>query len=638
MTERRDISLAIIANTRRYQEEMAKIPGMTDQAAAKAAQAMVKQEIKAQQDLERIRKKAISDRLREDKSAEKKRLRMIESTNREIEGSYRDQFGAIKGLSGAAFGGIAGDAFDLGEVLVGVSGKMALVGVTLAALSIAPELIRGIHEFADGADETAEAMGRVLTPEEKRRFDRFKLSTSQLAAEFNELKLEAQLLAGDAMVELLGNFREVLSAINNITNSAAVSYFFELGDAIGESKQQFMEALGPIGDVLDLLGQLYNFPRLVIGLFADPEADFGPMSSAVLKVKKATDEAADSAKKMGTVYHDEGLSIEQTFERIASARDELARMEEEALADIAAGRNQEAREDRARYQAQIEQGRQAASAAVASIEEEMEAERQQQLLQGEIAERKAQLHEEEKQRQKEAREQLKQTMLDLADLQAVVVGAIASFAEIKFENLRDGATNAVEKTRGLRQEIKELRSTLEGASEAERKQIENSIELKEEELKEAKGRSDQAKKDARKAFREAKALRISETIISGAAAAVRAIAEMGFPAGSLAASSIAIMTSVNVAKIRAQKPPKFHDGGLMPDESPATLRRGEAVLNERATQRLGRRTIEALNRDEPMGAVHIYLGDDLLRTQSLTRSSRGRAHSAIGARSPYLGR
>lgn len=256
MTERRDISLAIIANTRRYQEEMAKIPGMTDQAAAKAASAMVKQEIKAQQDLGRIRKKAIADRLREDKSAEKKRLRMIESTNREIEGSYRDQFGAIKGLSGAAFGGVAGDAFDLGEVLVGVSGKMALVGAGLAALSIAPELIRGIHEFADGAEETAEAMGRVLTPEEKERFDRFQLATSQLTAEFNALKLEAQLLAGDGMVELLRVFREVLSAINNITNSAVVSYISELGSAIGDAKDEFMEALGPLGDIATELANL----------------------------------------------------------------------------------------------------------------------------------------------------------------------------------------------------------------------------------------------------------------------------------------------------------------------------------------------------------------------------------------------
>ena len=638
MTERRDISLAIIANTRRYQEEMAKIPGMTDQAAAKAASAMVKQEIKAQQDLERIRKKAIADRLREDKAAEKKRLRMIESTNREIEGSYRDQFGAIKGLSGAAFGGIAGDAFDLGEVLIGVSGKMALVGAGLAALSIAPEIIRGIHEFADGADETAEAMGRVLTPEEKERFDQFQLTTSQLTAEFNALKLEAQLLAGDAMIELLRVFREVLSAINNITNSAAVTYISELGDAIGDAKDEFMEALGPLGDIAT---ELANFPfllRRVAQAFADPEADFAPMAAAVLKVKDATDDTADSAKKLGTVYHDESQSVEDAFEKIAAGRDELARMEQEALEDIARGRNEEARADRARYQAQIEQGRQAAAAAIASIDEEMEAERQQQILQGEMAERKRQLHEEDQKRLEEQREQLKQTMLSLADLQATAVGAAASFTEIKFENLREGATDAVGRTRALRGEINDLKADLETASEAERKQIENSIALKEDELVQAKSRSDQAKKDARKAFREAKALRISETIISGAAAAVRAIAELGFPAGSVAAASIAITTSANVAKIRAQKPPKFHDGGLMPDESPAMLRKGEAVLNERATQRLGRRAIEALNRDEPIGNINVFLGEDLLRTQRLTRSSRGRAHSAIGARSPYLGR
>jgi len=91
--------------------------------------------------------------------------------------------------------------------------------------------------------------------------------------------------------------------------------------------------------------------------------------------------------------------------------------------------------------------------------------------------------------------------------------------------------------------------------------------------------------------------------------------------------------------IKAQKPPKFHMGGMIePDEQISVLRRGEAVLNERAAQRLGRQTIESLNRDEPLGNVNIYLGEDLLRSQRLQRTLRSGAHSAVGARSPYIGR
>ena len=148
-----------------------------------------------------------------------------------------------------------------------------------------------------------------------------------------------------------------------------------------------------------------------------------------------------------------------------------------------------------------------------------------------------------------------------------------------------------------------------------------------------------ANKAARQTFKSNQALQIANTIIAGSAAAIRAFAELGPIAGALAAGAIAGDTSLAVAKIKAQKPPKFHQGGMIePDETPAILRRGEAVLSERATQRLGRRTIEALNRDEPLGSVNVYLGDDLLRSQRLTRAPRGGMHTAIGARSPYLGR
>ena len=60
-TVKRDISMSIIADTRRYQAEMAKIPGMTDKAAAKAAQRMVNQEQKRIRDEERLRRRAAKD-------------------------------------------------------------------------------------------------------------------------------------------------------------------------------------------------------------------------------------------------------------------------------------------------------------------------------------------------------------------------------------------------------------------------------------------------------------------------------------------------------------------------------------------------------------------------------------------------
>jgi hypothetical protein len=299
-------------------------------------------------------------------------------------------------------------------------------------------------------------------------------------------------------------------------------------------------------------------------------------------------------------------------------------------------------EMRAREAAQTEQER-IASEAVATMEEEFKAEmaleRERQLFLAESHARELAQEEEKKRSREERREELEQEMLALADLTGVAVGAAAAFQDLKFQATREGAEKATEKADNLKQEIEDLRGTMEGANESERREIQATINAKEAELKTAENEAKQARRLARKQFREMKGLRISETIINGAAAAARAYVELGPVLGAIAAAGIATTTAVQVATIKAQKPPKFHMGGMVqPDEQISVLRRGEAVLNERAAQRLGRQTIESLNRDEPLGNVNIYLGEDLLRSQRLQRTLRSGAHSAVGARSPYIGR
>ena len=87
-TERRDIALSIIADTKRYQQELAKIPGMTDAAAARAAQAAVKQKIKEEAEKAKIQRKALDQAVREDQRAQRQRAQAAERANREIESSY----------------------------------------------------------------------------------------------------------------------------------------------------------------------------------------------------------------------------------------------------------------------------------------------------------------------------------------------------------------------------------------------------------------------------------------------------------------------------------------------------------------------------------------------------------------------
>lgn len=638
-TERRDIALSIIADTKRYQQELAKLPRMTDEAASKAAVMAIKQQIREENEKARIRKKAIADRLREETKAERDRVRVAERANKDIEDSYRDQFSAIKGLSGAAFGGVAGDVFDLVEVLSGVGKGMAVVGAALAALAIAPEIISGIHEFAAGARETADALGHTFTSQQVRKVGAFEASTKQLENAFNELKLESQILVGSALTPMIQALAQVVSGVNNIRNSKAVQYFSDLVDAVGESKDQFLEMLGPIDDVVLGIMRLPQTQLRLLMAFGDAQADFSPMSAGILKVSDAMEDTGETAKKTGKVYHDEAKSIGQIFDDRAKAISAQKKMEEEALADIEAGRNEAARQDRERYQAQIQMGKDATASAIADMEAEAEAERQMQLLQAENHEREMEREKEKKRSREERREELEQEMLALADLQGVAVGAAAAFADLKFEATREGAEKATEKADNLKQEIEDLRGTMEGANESERREIQATINAKEVELKTAEAEAKQARRLARKQFREMKGLRISETIINGAAAAARAYVELGPVLGAIAAAGIATTTAVQVATIKAQKPPKFHMGGMIePDEQISVLRRGEAVLNERAAQRLGRQTIESLNRDEPLGNVNIYLGEDLLRSQRLQRTLRSGAHSAVGARSPYIGR
>ena len=232
--------------------------------------------------------------------------------------------------------------------------------------------------------------------------------------------------------------------------------------------------------------------------------------------------------------------------------------------------------------------------------------------------------------------ELRDQMLNLS---TTGLDVAVGFGELAIDRFGEAATRAGSRADKLRGEIETLREAMHDASEEERADIADRIEDKEDELAKAEKRQKKANKAARQQFKSNQALQIANTIIAGSAAAIRAFAELGPIAGALAAGAIAGDTALAVAKIKAQKPPKFHMGGMVePDETPAILRRGEAVLSERATQRLGRRTIEALNRDEPLGSVNVYLGDDLLRSQRLTRAPRGGMHTAIGARSPYLGR
>jgi len=88
-------------------------------------------------------------------------------------------------------------------------------------------------------------------------------------------------------------------------------------------------------------------------------------------------------------------------------------------------------------------------------------------------------------------------------------------------------------------------------------------------------------KVAQRLFRMQQAGAVAEIIISSAKAASEAMA-LGPIGAPIMIGLIAAQAAAQTAAVLAQKPPKFYIGGLAPDETPATLHRGEAVLNQRA--------------------------------------------------------
>jgi hypothetical protein len=736
-TVKRDISMSIIADTRRYQAEMAKIPGMTDKAAAKAAQRMVNQEQKRIRDEERLRRRAAKDQEKLAKGTADKTAAAYKAAAATIAAGF-----AAAATAGAGLLTLGQDVADARNELSDLSVETGISADTLAALRFGANaagkdlgnLTSGIGQFAKRMAQAERAGGTLAqvfgglgvelrktdgtlreTDEVFRQtvqalasvedgnlrsaaamelfgksggqlvnvtqvlggdFDLFAGAVEQVgigmeggaeeAAEFQRamavlsqvmdgikgsvggLALSfAQGLAGGieiaklAAITGVGGFRVFAAAFELIRSSVSVA------DGAIPSMEDFARVVDEEGDKIraELLAEVDAF-RALIGSVATAGGEVGDLSGLLdsLTTKQgkntaATKAAADAEKVAAGVSKDLAKArldaLDPQTRLVVAFNDE--RRELLALVDAGADAAEvqelialkgAAMEEQFR-KTDAELSKLALKEALVEPLAELEALGPQ--IEGAFGQLQSEL---EESRAKAA--VLREQMLELV---TTGLDTAVGFGELAIDRFGEAATKAGTRADKLRGEIETLRDSMTGASEEERAQIEETIEAKEKELRKARDRRKEANNAARETFKSNKALQIANTIIAGSAAAIRAFAELGPIAGAVAAGAIAADTTLAVAKIKNQKPPKFHMGGMVePDETPAILRRGEAVLSERATQRLGRRTIEALNRDEPLGSVNVYLGDDLLRSQRLTRAPRGGMHTAIGARSPYLGR
>ena len=585
--------------------------------------------------------------------------RAAQKAARDTERAYDEQFTSIMGLSGAAFGGIAGDVEDLGTTLVGVSGPMALLGVGLAALTIAPELLRGVHEFAAGVDETAEALGVVLSPEHMAEQADFAAATKELADAFNQLKLTAQLAAAGGLVPLMKDGKFLLDTLAGVLDVSG--WFGELGEAVGESKREFEELLGPVGWFGKFLlagpGQI----RMLREAFAGAEADFEPMKLGAEAATKALKDLNEEAAKTGTVYHDSGETAAGVLKEFRDRRtkgakdaaDEIAQIEKEALEDIAAGKKAEHDEENARYAARVKLGHDATAAAIVDIQAEQDAERAAQIAEGE---RRQQSLDAEKAAAAEmaeayaaAKEKMAEAMRATQAIGGEASAALAGFSALAVQGAEREAAAKRKSAKNIGKTIKGLEKMRKTATGADLARIESRIQARKDEQKNMRALAKKANKRALNAWKAGKAAQISATVMNGIAAGIAYLAPpplgLGPVAGAVAAGLLAGSVTAAVAQIATQKPPKFHQGGIVApprQEVAATLETGEGVIRREAMMQPGAAaTVERMNAGgttvgQPMA---VYLNDRLVdvlvaRAERTDAQSR-RGLAMVGTRTMY---
>jgi hypothetical protein len=211
------------------------------------------------------------------------------------------------------------------------------------------------------------------------------------------------------------------------------------------------------------------------------------------------------------------------------------------------------------------------------------------------------------------------------------------------EEAADDARSLLEEEVATRDELRERAKTEDvarelAASEAAVSRLKVQAEAEEAALAKSQEMQGQA---IRRAFTAQQALRISEIIMSTAAAMMNAAATTPPVALPFVLGGISALGATQVALVGAQEPPSFHLGGIVgarPDERTITARAGEGVLTRQGVSAIGgEEGLAAANRGQGGGPLVVQMVyrhkvlDEVL-TDSVRRG--GPIGSAINRRNP----
>lgn len=602
--------------------QLRSLPGITAKEAEKVARVWSQASVT-------VAKEATKQAASAEKSAKRAAdavARSAQQAAREIDASMGQQLEKIETLSGAAFGGVAGDIFDLVNVARGASGGLAAVGIALGGIAVGGAAIGGaiaaVKGLGDAAVEALPAVQELVGTEAALAVQSYERSTADAAVAASALTVELGALAADGLAPVLDEFVRITPLLVEVTRAArgAGQAFSFLADVM---QNQLAAQLGPVGVALNFaVPLLYDF------------------ATAGVEGGEAIRLAGGTFAEFGPTLEQAGISLDRVATSMRAVAKEAATVDPDSLSFLDAGGTVEALppEVSASWAAYVEQ-----LAAANQLSRDLD------VSLGPVVADLAALQsslpttgalfvsafggafEAATQLADAVGGQLLGGLTQLADIQQRQAEQAVSALEAQEDAVRDR----------YRTEVAEAKAAVAATTGAERQAAEYELALLESrraarlQAIEEQQRAEQ--KAARDAFKRSQSLQRAAAIIEAARAAVSLIPAFALlgPGAPIAAAAVAAAgLDVQLRVINSAEPPKFAFGGQVGGplhaggDVPALLERGEAVVSNRGMAQPGAREIvEALNAGLSMPRIQeVYLdGVGLGATSSHRRPGAGRA-------------
>lgn len=636
MTTRRDVSLNVLADISKYQAQFAKIPGYTDKQAAKAAERLEKRMSKAAADSARAAQRAAQKSARAFEQAGSGPRGLAASLDDVAEKSG-DIDSIIAGLGGAlgaidpklqavatGFSDAAGGLEAVSKAGVLSIPAMATVGVAVAALGAAYLVLAHDVEEAEKAQEAAAKRAAAAAG----AFNGFTASIRALDVEVSKLVGSYDEIEEASKKRERAFQRQAVQAERFLTKEIEATKVEQdrlralqrSGDASDETtaalqraNQRLTAQSTQLSAVRDRTERFRLENELLTETLQERKAEEEAAKIAAEELKQADEAAARAADRRAEA---EAKQKEQMDALVAAGKARAAQVDRDielqrqnaaivqqttAVELSAMGRLAKATEDQLAKAEQVRQQRieNAAGDRFLELQAEQQFQETKTVLQSEYERQRTELlRAETLERQRLAEEEHQRSLQNLATFSTTTLGA--------------------------------LNSTLAGMSQL---------------AADAK-----SKEQARDLFMAAKVTGIGLALTNTAVAATKALSQLGAFGGPVAAAAITAAGLVQVETIRRQKPPAFYRGtsDVQPasggaDAVPAILHQGEAVLNRRAADSMGRGNIDDMNAGRRRGSPPVvaisqinhrqfrdFYRDDRSLPGSLTRRDRNRNGTKIG--------